>query len=204
MEDHGHELAAGGNHGHHAADAGSGGLPQFDPTWFPSQVFWLAVMFAILYVYFSRKTLPDISSTLENRKNHIEADLETAEKLQAEAEQVQESYEQSLQAARDNAADTVAGINASIKEKAAEEYAAFQKRAENEIRNIEKEIAQAKAKVMDNMNDIGSEVAAEAGVGGGRRQREFWQTAGPREPLLELLQAFWHRAPRWGHRSRRG
>ena len=43
--------------GHGAEHASSGGLPQFDPAWFPSQLFWLAVTFALLYVIFAKKTL---------------------------------------------------------------------------------------------------------------------------------------------------
>ena len=37
---------------HHAADAahGSGGMPQLDTTSYPSQIFWLAVSFAILFL----------------------------------------------------------------------------------------------------------------------------------------------------------
>mgnify|MGYP000041212232 FL=1 len=30
----------------------SGGLPQLDPTWFASQIFWLSITFIVLYVIF--------------------------------------------------------------------------------------------------------------------------------------------------------
>lgn len=52
---------------HHA----SAGLPQMDTAWFPSQIFWLAITFGFLYVVFSKKVLPGISSTLESRRNQI-------------------------------------------------------------------------------------------------------------------------------------
>ena len=56
-----HELAVEGAHGAGMEDHGGGvGLPQFDPSSFPSQMFWLAVTFAILYLFFSNKTAADI------------------------------------------------------------------------------------------------------------------------------------------------
>src|SRR5690606_19013966 len=82
----------------------SSGLPQFDPTWFASQLFWLLVAFGVLYLFFSKRTLPDLSSIIENRKNHIKADLDQAEELTTQAETVQSHYEQSLQGARNQAA----------------------------------------------------------------------------------------------------
>src|SRR5690606_28063422 len=54
-----------------------GGLPQLDVSTFPSQLFWLFVSFGIMYMIFSRRTLPEISGVLENRQSHIQGDLET-------------------------------------------------------------------------------------------------------------------------------
>ena len=33
----------------HGGEAASAGLPQLDPTWWPSQSFWLALTFGVLY-----------------------------------------------------------------------------------------------------------------------------------------------------------
>ena len=52
---------------------GSGGLPQFDPTWWPSQLLWLALTFAVLYFVFSRSTLPRLGGILETRALRIES-----------------------------------------------------------------------------------------------------------------------------------
>lgn len=146
----------------HDAAASSGGLPQFDPTWFPSQIFWLAVSFFVLYLFFSKKTLPEISSVIENRRNHIRSDLDMAEKLTEEAESVQAAYENGLQSARDTAAQAVADVDSAMKAKGADEYEEFRKRSETEILAAEERIKAAKNAAMDEMNTIAAEVASVA------------------------------------------
>ncbi|MEM6781768.1 MAG: hypothetical protein AAF569_07890 [Pseudomonadota bacterium] len=148
--------------GHGADYAEVDGLPQLDFSTYSPQIFWLIVIFGLMYFFFSKKSLPDLSSTIENRKNHIDADLSSAEKLQAEAEEVQQQYEAGLSEARSNAADTISEIDKSIKAKIADDLDAFQKRSEKEIQDIETRIEQAKSEAMDNMNDIATEVAADA------------------------------------------
>jgi F-type H+-transporting ATPase subunit b len=148
-------------HGHEEA-AASGGLPQFDPTWFPSQIFWLAVSFFVLYLFFSKKTLPEISSVIENRRDHIRSDLDMAEKLTEEAENVQAAYENGLQSARDSAAKAVQDVDTAMKQKGAEQYEAFRERSEAEILAAESRINAAKDAAMDEMNTIAAEVASVA------------------------------------------
>ena len=42
------------------------GLPQLDFTTYSSQIFWMFVFFILLYVFFAKKTLPEISSAVES------------------------------------------------------------------------------------------------------------------------------------------
>ena len=47
-------------------------MPQFDPAFFPTQIFWLAVSFLALYYIMVRHALPRVSEVLETRRSHIE------------------------------------------------------------------------------------------------------------------------------------
>jgi F-type H+-transporting ATPase subunit b len=47
-------------------------MPQFDSSFFLSQVFWLAICFAALYFSMSKIYLPRISNILKERKKNIE------------------------------------------------------------------------------------------------------------------------------------
>jgi len=69
-----------------AADAAAGGMPQFDFSTFASQVTWLAITFGILYLILSIMILPKIGNTISNRHNRIADDLDTASRMQREAE----------------------------------------------------------------------------------------------------------------------
>ena len=60
--------------------AESGGMPQLNPEFWVSQIFWLIITFGILYIVLSKFILPKISSNLELRKSQIQENIETAEK----------------------------------------------------------------------------------------------------------------------------
>ena len=154
----GHKLAAAAEH----AEGAKGGLPQFDPTWFASQIFWLLAFFAFLYFFFAKKTLPDISSVIETRKNKISADLQSAETLTAQAQSVQTTYESGLQKARESAGKAVADVESAMAAKASQQNEAFRKHAETEIGAAETRILAAKDVAMKDRSVIAAEVASEA------------------------------------------
>ena len=60
--------------------AESGGMPQLDPEFWFSQVFWLIITFGFLYLVLSKLVLPKISDNLETRKSQVLDNLELAEK----------------------------------------------------------------------------------------------------------------------------
>ena len=49
----------------------SGGMPQLNPEFWVSQIFWLILTFGILYLVLSKIVLPKISENLETRKSQI-------------------------------------------------------------------------------------------------------------------------------------
>jgi F-type H+-transporting ATPase subunit b len=59
--------------------AESGGMPQLNPEFWISQIFWLTLTFGILYVVLSKLILPKISANLELRKSQIQENIEAAE-----------------------------------------------------------------------------------------------------------------------------
>jgi F-type H+-transporting ATPase subunit b len=75
-----------------ASEAHAGGFPPFDVTTFPSQLIWLAIAFAALYVLMSRVALPRIANILEERHDRVADDLEEAGKLKAESESAAQAY----------------------------------------------------------------------------------------------------------------
>ena len=147
---------------HGDAHHGSGGLPQLDPSTFETQLFWLFVVFTALYFFYSRKSLPEISDVVENRRERIQNDLDTAQKLKSEADEVHTSYEESLAMARNKASELFRNAEESIKNQTAEQMEDFQKRAQSDLEKNEKKIAEAKEEAMKEIDKISGEIAVEA------------------------------------------
>lgn len=148
--------------GHHKADKEVEGLPQLDFTTYTPQLFWMFVFFSLLYIVFAKKALPEISGTIEGRKNHIQSDLEAAEKLTAEADNVHDSYYEGLVKAQNAASQTIQEMEGKMKVKAEKAMNDFRTRSETEIQSAEDRIIAAKQAAMKDMNKIVTDVTAEA------------------------------------------
>ena len=83
--------------------AESGGMPQLNPEFWVSQIFWLIITLGILYVVLSKLILPKISANLETRKSQILENIEAAEKQREESEQKIEEYEKIVQSSKNEA-----------------------------------------------------------------------------------------------------
>ena len=62
------------------------GMPQFNAKSFNSQLFWLIITFSALYITITYFILPRIRENIRLRKNKIANDLERAENIKAEIE----------------------------------------------------------------------------------------------------------------------
>ncbi len=129
----------------HAAEAAHGAaeavFPPFDPTYFASQLFWLAICFIALYIALDKIVLPKIKTTIEDRRDRIADDLDAAAQAKADAEAAGEAYEKALAEARAKAhviaADTRKALDAEIAKETAEveaELASKQEASEATIR----------------------------------------------------------------------
>lgn len=87
--------AAEASHAEHAEEGGSS-MPQLDSTYYPSQLFWLAVSGILLYVLMARVALPRVSNVVEQRDEQVRHDLEQAYKLKQKAEDLKIGYTRAL------------------------------------------------------------------------------------------------------------
>ena len=62
------------------AFASEEGMPQLNPEFWISQIFWLTLVFGTLYVLLSKFILPKISNNLETRKSQIVENIEMLQK----------------------------------------------------------------------------------------------------------------------------
>ena len=104
-------------------------MPQLNPEFFVSQLFWLVVTFSFLLVFLWRISLPRIGSVLDKRERKINEDLATAKELQEEAQNIQHSIEEQLKLARSETNDLIKSTTLNLEEKAM-----------NELSNVEQEM----------------------------------------------------------------
>ena len=82
-------------------------MPQLNPEFFISQLFWLVITFTFLFIFLWRISLPRISSVLEKREYKINEDIALAKKLQAETEEIQHIIDAQLKKAKLETADMI-------------------------------------------------------------------------------------------------
>ncbi len=143
-----------------AADAQKAGMPQFDLTRFPSQIFWLGVAFVVLYLIMSKVALPRIGAVLEARANRIGSDLDRASALKAEADQTRAAYEKTLGESRAKAQEVGRSTEAALAKESAERQAVLGNELAGRIRDAEARIAAAKSAAMANLAGVAAETAS--------------------------------------------
>ena len=74
--------------------AESGGMPQLDPEFWISQIFWLTITFGILFLTLSKLILPKISANIESRKLQISDNIEAADRQRKESEIKLKEYDE--------------------------------------------------------------------------------------------------------------
>ena len=74
------------------------------PQIFWSQLFWLAVVFAIIFFVIGRGMVPKIQSTVDAREQKIASDLEQAQAARVAADETEAAWRERMDAARAEAA----------------------------------------------------------------------------------------------------
>jgi F-type H+-transporting ATPase subunit b len=145
---------------HTEVPSGEKSFPPFQPENFPSQLLWLVLAFAALYLLMSRVALPRIGSIIADRKQHIEGDFAQAERLKKDADDALAAYEKSLAEARNRAQALASETRA--REAAAAESArkALDAKLNTTIADAEKTIAARRSAAMTNVQGIATDVAA--------------------------------------------
>ncbi|MEM9014667.1 MAG: F0F1 ATP synthase subunit B' [Pseudomonadota bacterium] len=139
-------------------EAEAAGLPQLDPTWWPSQLAWLAFSFGILYWLMASKFLPAIGAGIEERRDRVADDLDQAAEFRRQSEDAEAAYDRSLADAKAKAQAIAADTRSTVDAEIAELQVTTDKAIEEKLSIAETRIAEMKAeaanKVREASNDI--------------------------------------------------
>ena len=143
------------------AYASDDGMPQLNPEFWVSQIFWLTIIFGSLYVLLSKLILPKISNNLEARKSQIAENIESAEKKRNDSDQKLKEYEKIINETKIEAKNIYNEARQKIVRDINKKKEAVEKEIEEEIKKVESEILNLKKKSPEKINKIAIETSAD-------------------------------------------
>tara|TARA_Y100000590_G_scaffold40244_1_gene42964 strand:- start:615 stop:1205 length:591 start_codon:yes stop_codon:yes gene_type:complete len=139
----------------------SAGMPQLNPEFWISQIFWLILTFGTLYVILSKLILPKISANLETRKSQILENIQAAEKQREESEQKIKEYNKIIKESKIEAKNYFNKAREKILKDINLKKKKLDKDLNEEIRKTEIEIKDLKNKAPEKINKIAIEVSTD-------------------------------------------
>jgi F-type H+-transporting ATPase subunit b len=134
-------------------------FPPFNAETYASQLFWLVVCFAFLFVMMWKVALPRIGRIIDDRQKHMADDLADAERLRGQSDEAVAAYEKALADARARAQ----AIASETRDKQAKAADAQRKQLEDELNrkqaDADKTIAASKQAAMGNVRAIAADAA---------------------------------------------
>ena len=141
--------------------AESVGMPQLNPEFWISQIFWLTITFGILYIVLSKLILPKINTNLELRKLQISDNIEAADRQREESESKLKEYDEIITKSKIEAKN----IFNQVKEKALKNINAkrefLEKQIDEEVKKAEEEINKLRLEAPSKINKIAIDTSSQ-------------------------------------------
>ena len=144
-----------------AQSAEKGGMPQLNPEFWISQIFWLILTFGLLYILLSKIILPKISDNLETRKSQILENIDIAEKQRKESEDKIKEYEKIILKSKDEAKTLFSEARKKVLSEINVKKETLENEINKEIKIAEKEIIELKNNAPEKVNKIAIETSKE-------------------------------------------
>ena len=141
--------------------AESGGMPQLNPEFWISQIFWLTLTFGILYIVLSKLILPKISANLELRKSQIQDNIEAAEKQRKDSESKLKEYDDIIFKSKLEAKNIFKDSREKVIKDINNKKETLESQINEEIKKAEKEIEVVKKSAPEKINKIAIEASSE-------------------------------------------
>ena len=137
------------------------GMPQLNPEFWISQIFWLTLVFGSLYLLLAKLILPKISNNLEARKSQISENIEDAEKKRQQSDKKLKDYEKIISEAKIEAKNIYNQAREKILKDINIKKESLEKEIDEEINKAEKEILDLKKRSPDKINKIAIETSTD-------------------------------------------
>ena len=138
-----------------------GGMPQLNPEFWASQIFWLILIFSGLYIVIWKIFLPKVTDSIENRKSRIINDLNETQKLKENAEKKLREYNKIIEDTKKEAKKIIEDNKKKLENDIKSKKQKFNEEIEKELMSAEKEIKSLKKLSISSINKIAAEVSSE-------------------------------------------
>ena len=141
--------------------AESSGMPQLNPEFWVSQIFWLILTFGILYLVLSKIVLPKISENLETRKSQVLENLEIAEKQRKESEDKLKEFDNIILKTKIDAKNIFNESRKKLLDDINKKREKLEEEIDKEVKIVEAEIQELKKKSPEKINKIAIETSSD-------------------------------------------
>ena len=136
-------------------------MPQLDFSTFLPQIFWLFISLSFLYIVLSRYALPRVSDVIEERKDIIAQDIDSAKKYSSETDLAIEELNMKLSEAKINSQSLMNNSLQEIKESNEEKKAILLKEINDDIVAAEAKIQEKKEESLSEISSVSEDIAIE-------------------------------------------
>ncbi len=136
-------------------------MPQLDPTWYVSQLFWLCICFFTLLFFMANFIVPRIADILNRRQNKIDEYLDKAAETKRLAEESLAKYNLALSNATKEANEALEVTKKELEAEITSKQNQLAQRLRKKVSEGEAKINQSKADTFDKVRDISADLATE-------------------------------------------
>ena len=141
--------------------AAEAGMPQLDPTFWASQVFWLTLIFSVIYFLIAKIFVPKIKGNIDARESQIRKDIDEANFLKEEAEKKLKKYNNLIGEAKLDAKKIFLDGQKKINEDIQSKKDQLEKDIQKETLSATKEIEKFKINSINKVNIISEEIVSD-------------------------------------------
>jgi F-type H+-transporting ATPase subunit b len=134
-------------------------MPQLNPEFFASQIFWLIISFAILYIVMAKFALPKIADVIESRKDIIARDFEDAESYKKDSIATEQKYLDSIKVAHEKASASIAKSKKKLHQSLDDANENFEKENGMVISKFETQLNAKKADILEDKEVLAYEIS---------------------------------------------
>ncbi len=136
-------------------------MPQLDPTWYVSQMFWLIVCFFMMLLIMSKIILPRIAYIMDKRQRKIDNYLEKARENKALAEQSLENYQKAIAEATAQAQASLEAMQKELDEMVSKRQEELSRKLGKQIQDSEAKISQSREEALAQVNEMSESLSWE-------------------------------------------